>query len=90
MTNKDDKPSDLELRENLRTYGKKAAEGLFSSDGKGALDERELTSGSEELLEKSDGEQFPDELEEHTPEERRKKLAVAKATRKSNFGVDGK
>lgn len=40
--------------------------------------ERGVLSGSEESLEKTDGEQFSDKLEEQTPKERRKKLKVHK------------
>ncbi len=36
------------------------------------FDEVGVLSGSEHLLEKSDAELFPDEIEEYTPEERRK------------------
>jgi len=33
-------------------------------------------SGSKDLLEKSDAELFPDEIEEYTPEERRKEFKM--------------
>jgi len=35
-----------------------------------------VLSGSKDLLEKSDAELFPDEIEEYTPEERRKEFKV--------------
>ena len=40
------------------------------------FDERDLASGNIKDLHKSDSELFPDELEEHAPEERRKNFKV--------------
>lgn len=42
------------------------------------FDERGPLGGSGELLDKTDAELFPDELEEYTPEERRKLLKLYK------------
>ena len=40
------------------------------------FDEVGVLSGSEDLLDKTDAELFPDEIEEYTPEERRKAFKV--------------
>ncbi len=42
------------------------------------FDERGVLSGSADLLDKTDAELFPDELEEYTPEERRKLFKLHK------------
>ena len=70
-----DKPlvdKEHEELESLRRYAKKAAEGLFNPEND--FDERELASGSNELLDKSDAELFPDEIEEYTAEEHKSRL----------------
>lgn len=63
-----------QLRERLRKTKLTTEQDLFDTD-KSDFDETELASGSSDLLEKSDAELFPDEIEEYTPEERRKKIA---------------
>ena len=76
-----DKEPDIdspEFRKELREYAKKAAEGLFDPENAPDFEEKGVLGGSEELLGKSDGELFPDELEEQTPEERRKGFKVHK------------
>lgn len=62
-----------QLRERLRKTKLTTEKDLFCSD-KSGFDETELASGSSDLLERSDAELFPDEIEEYTPEERRKKI----------------
>lgn len=62
-----------QLRERLRKTKLTTEQNLFDAD-KSDFDETELASGSSDLLEKSDAELFPDETEEYTPEERRKKI----------------
>jgi len=69
--------NDKELEE-IRKKLKKSSEDLFDPNNAPDFEERGVLSGSEESLEKTDGEQFPDELEEQTPEERRKKFKVHK------------
>lgn len=69
----EDDNSDEALLKRLRQFGEKALDGLFGSN-KGNFDEKELASGSEDSLDKTDGEEFSEELEEKTPEERRKEF----------------
>ena len=69
--------NDKELEE-VRKKLKKSSEDLFHPNSAPDFEERGVLSGSEESLEKTDGEQFPDELEEQTPEERREKFKVHK------------
>lgn len=68
---------DKELEE-IKKKLKESANDLFDTDNTPDFEERGVLSGSEESLEKTDGEQFPDELEEQTPEERRKKFTILK------------
>ena len=65
-------------REEIRKKLQASAKDLFDPDNTPGFEERGVLSGSEESLEKTDGEQFPNELEEQTPEERRKKFKVHK------------
>jgi len=60
--------------DDLENYAKDIAKEIFKNQNKSEFDEDELASGSEELLEKSDAERFPDELEEYTKEERKPKI----------------
>ena len=69
--------NDKELEE-IRKKLKESAKDLFDPNNAPGFDERGVLSGSEESIEKTDGEQFPDEQEEQTPEERRKKFRVHK------------
>lgn len=62
--------------EELRQYGEEEAKKLFERQERDEFDERDLASGSKDLLEKSDSELFPDETEEYTKEERRPKVVV--------------
>ncbi|VAW87629.1 hypothetical protein MNBD_GAMMA18-55 [hydrothermal vent metagenome] len=62
--------------EELRKYGNKAAKGLFSSKESSSFDENELASGNTDLLEKTDAELFPDEVDEYTKEERKPRIIV--------------
>ena len=64
--------------EEIRKKLKETTKDLFDPNNLPEFEERGVINGSEESLKKSDGEQFPDELEEQTPEERRKKLKVYK------------
>lgn len=77
---KDDKPKigSPEHLEQVRKKTAKVAEELINPSEKPEFEEVGVLSGSEELLDKTDAEQFPDELEEYTPEERRKALKVHK------------
>lgn len=68
MSDKKDPNNDLE------DYAKQTSKDLFKTSSDSNFDERELASGSEELLDKSDAERFPDELEEYTKEERKPKI----------------
>lgn len=65
-------PNDPKDMEELRRLAKKAAEGLFNSENNQDFDERGVLSGGADVADKSDAELFPDELEEYTPEERRR------------------
>lgn len=69
--------NDKELAE-IRKKLKKSSEDLFDPNSVPDFEERGVLSGSEESLEKTDGEQFPDDLEEQTPRERRDKFKVHK------------
>jgi len=62
--------------EELRKYAKKAAEGLFDSSSSSEFNERELASGDAGLLEKSDAELFPDEIEEYTDKGKKPRIVV--------------
>lgn len=64
--------------EEIRKKLKESSKDLFDPDKAPDFDERGVLSGSEESIEKTDGESFPHELEEQTPEERRKKFKVHK------------
>lgn len=70
------------ILEKLRSYGKEAKKGLFSPE-KSDFDERELASGSADLLEKSDAELFPDEAEEYKPEERKPRIVINNSPKKN-------
>ena len=63
------KIEDSNYLECLRIYGKKEADKLFKKKKKDEVDEKELASGSAELIEKSDAKLFPDEVEEYTEKE---------------------
>ena len=67
--------NDKDLEE-IKKKLKESAKDLFDPNNAPDFEERGVLSGSAESLEKTDGEQFPDELEEQTPEERRKKFKV--------------
>jgi len=58
----------------LKKYAKDAAKELFKNNKKSNFDEDKLASGSKDLLDKSDAERFPEELEEYTLEERRPRI----------------
>jgi len=64
-----DNPEDME---ELRQSIKKSIKGLFNPEALPDFEEKGVLGGSEELLYKTDAELFPDEIEEYTPEERRK------------------
>lgn len=51
-------------------------------------DEKKGIAGSPDILGKSDAELFPNDLEEHTPEERRKGFKVYKNDDESGIGKD--
>lgn len=62
-----------QLRERLRREKLSTESDLFNPDSTD-FDETQLASGSSELINKTDAELFPDEIEEYTPKERRKKI----------------
>ena len=68
MSKKKDVDNDLD------EYAKQISQDLFKTPIESDFDEKGLASGSEELIDKSDAERFPEELEEYTPEERKPKL----------------
>jgi len=77
MTEEDkDNKSSENIDEELREHARKVSKGLFDSSYKSDFDERELASGDVELLEKSDAELFPDEIEEYTDEEKKPRVVV--------------
>ena len=58
---------------------KRAAKRKIVDSSSTDFEERGAIFGDIKNLDKSDAELFPDEIEEHTPEERRKKLKVHKS-----------
>ena len=78
MTEKKKEPEigSPEHLEQLRQYARDAAKDLFDPSKAPDFEEVGVLSGSEELLEKTDAELFPDEIDEYTPEERRKGFTV--------------
>ncbi len=60
---------------------KRAAKRKIVGSSPADFDERGAIFGDIENLDKSDAELFPDEIEEYTPEERRKKLKVHRETK---------
>ena len=64
--------------EEIKKKLKESTKDLFSSTQTQDFEERGVLNGSEELLEKTDGEQFPDEPEESSPTERRNKFKLHK------------
>ena len=82
MKKQDPNETEQELRERLKKFSKKASDGLFDPESSD-FDETELASGSPDLLDKTDAELFPEEIEEHTPEERRQKIISDNQSRHS-------
>jgi len=76
MTDKKTKIGSPEHLEQVRKKTAKIAEELLDPSNPPDSDEIGVLSGSEELLGKTDAELFPDELEEYTPEERRKNFKI--------------
>ena len=67
-------PEDMkEFKERVRKSN--INEGLFDARNS-EFDETGLASGSMDIIDKTDAELFPDEIEEYTPEERRKTFKV--------------
>ena len=62
-----------QLRERLRKTKLTTENELFNVESND-FDETELASGSTDLIQQSDAELFPDEIEEYTPQERRQKM----------------
>ena len=85
MTDKDkpEKNGCSKESDELRKFGNKAAKDLFKSEKNGDFDENELASGSTELLEKTDAELFPDEIDEYTSKEKKPRVIVDNDTKKS-------
>ena len=66
-----------EFQEWLKERAKKHMDEMFGDNYKPAeFDERGAIFGDISNLDKTDAELFPDELEEHTPEERRENFKV--------------
>ena len=66
-----------EFKEWLKERAKKHMDEMFGENYKPAeFDERGAIFGKAENLDKTDAELFPDEIEEHTPEELREKFKV--------------
>ncbi len=82
-----DKKPEIGSPEHLEQVSQRAAERakkMFKPDSRPEFDEIGVLSGSADLLEKTDAELFPDELEEYTPEERRKLFKLHKQGDKKN------
>ena len=58
----------------VRKYLKQSTKGLFDPNNMPDFEESGPLAGSGDLLKKTDAELFPEEIEEYTPEERRKKI----------------
>lgn len=79
-----------EFKKWLEEKAKKAVDGIFGEDYTPAdFDERGPIFGNPDNLDKSDADLFPDELEEHTPEERRKKFKLYQGKQDTDDGDDG-
>ncbi|MCX2803132.1 hypothetical protein OQJ68_15165 [Microbulbifer thermotolerans] len=81
------KPTEKEREatlEELKKYGREESEKLFKAKTKSDFDERNLASGNKELLDKSDSELFPDEIEEYTEKERKPKIIVNNESKKQD------
>ncbi len=79
MTDKKSNPPPVgspEFKTWLKEQTAKDFEELLDPTKKPDFDEIGVLSGSEDLLDKTDAELFPDEIEEYTPEERRKMFKV--------------
>ncbi|MGL6159725.1 hypothetical protein [Microbulbifer sp.] len=72
--NKSTKKESTDTLKELQKYAQKESERLFKNRKKSNFDEKDLASGSKDLLEKSDAELFPDEIEEYTEKEKRPKV----------------
>lgn len=81
MNDKRPEPGTEEFREWLRKKLQPTADEM-AKQGPTDFEERGVLSGGPETTRKSDAEAFPDELDEHTPEERRKALKVHKGDSK--------
>ncbi len=68
-----------EFKEWLKKQTAKDIEDIFGCDNQSTdFDEVGVLSGSDDLLDKTNAELFPDEIKEHTPEDRRKAFKVHK------------
>ena len=76
MTDKKPELGSSEHIEQVRKKAAKISQELFNSPKTSDVDEVGGLSGSEDLLEKTDSELFPNEIEEYSPEERRKGFKV--------------
>ena len=77
-------PGSEEHLEEVRKYLKQSTKGLFDPNNMPDFEESGPLAGSEALLEKTDAELFPDELEEYTPEERRPRVVVDNEVKKES------
>jgi hypothetical protein len=76
-----------EFKEWLKEQAKKDVDAIFGDNNKPTeFDERGAIFGDIENLDKTDAELFPDELEEFTPEERRKKVKLYSGDEKTGGG----
>lgn len=85
MADKDKPTKDGSSKEadDLHEYGNKAAKDLFKPEIDSDFDENELVSGSADLIEKTDAELFPDEIEEYTSKEKKPRVIVDNDKKKS-------
>lgn len=76
-----------EFKEWLKARSRKHMDAIFGDDYKPAeFENGGAIFGDIENLDKTDAELFPDELEEYTPEERRKKFKVHSDNKKKGGG----
>lgn len=81
QNNKPPKDGTPEFEQWLETQAQELSSEIFGKDHKPAKFENGgALVGNTENLEKTDAELFPDELEEYTPEERRKLIKLHKNT----------
>lgn len=90
MTDDDDPKPPIdspEFKAWLKRQTAKDVDAIFGDDYQPAdFDERGPIFGDIDNLDKSDAELFPDELEEYTPEERRRRFKIHKSNKNNQGG----